>query len=56
MHDTFAFLTEANMARNQHLTVFQRNLEKWAEAYQRKVANLELLHLSPEHQEEQIAT
>jgi len=34
MKDTAAFLGEANVARNQHLAVFQGNVEKWAADYQ----------------------
>lgn len=41
MHDVFAFLGEANLARNQHLAVFQGNIEKWAADHQSKVNDLE---------------
>jgi len=36
-----AFLGEANMARNQHLMLFQGNVEKWAADHQQKVDALE---------------
>jgi len=41
MHDAIAFLGEANIARNQHFAVFQGNVEKWAEATEEKVQQLE---------------
>jgi len=41
MHDVVAFLTEANLARNQHLLEFQGNVEKWAADHPRKVEMLE---------------
>jgi len=41
MHDTVAFLGEANVARNQHLAVLQGNVEKWAADHQQKVGSLE---------------
>ena len=41
MTDAVAFLGEANVARNQHLAVFQGNVEKWAADHQQKVASLE---------------
>jgi len=41
MHDTIAFLGEANLAGNQHLVVFQGNVEKCNADHQRKVNNLE---------------
>jgi len=40
MKDAVAFLGEANVARNQHLAVFQGNVEKWAADHQQKVASL----------------
>jgi len=41
MHDTVAFLSEANLARNVHLMEFQGNVEKWAADHQKKVEILE---------------
>ena len=41
MHNAVAFLTEANLARNQHLLEFQGNVEKWAADHQQKVQTLE---------------
>jgi len=42
MHDAVTFLTEANLARDQHLMEFQGNVELWAADHQRKVEMLEL--------------
>jgi len=41
MKDAVAFLGEAEVARNQHLTLFQGNVEKWAADHQQKVDGLE---------------
>ena len=41
MHDAIAFLTEANVARNENLLQFQGNVEKWAANHQQKVETLE---------------
>jgi len=41
MKDAVAFLGEADVARNQHLTLFQGNVEKWATDHQQKVDSLE---------------
>jgi len=41
MHDTVAFLSEANLARNTHLAEFQGNVEKWTANHQQKVNVLE---------------
>jgi len=41
MKEAVAFLGEADVARNQHLAVFQGNVEKWATDHQQKVASLE---------------
>jgi len=41
MHHAITFLTEANLARNQNMATFQGNVEKWAQAHQKKVNDLE---------------
>ena len=41
MKDAVAFPGEADVARNQHLTLFQGNVEKWATDHQQKVDGLE---------------
>jgi len=41
MYDAIAFLGEANLARNQHLVIFQDNVEIWAADHQSKVNDLE---------------
>jgi len=41
MKDAMAFLGEADVARNQHLTLFQGIVEKWATDHQQKVDSLE---------------
>jgi len=41
IHNAVAFLEEANLAQNQHLVVFQGNVEKWAANHQSKVDSLE---------------
>jgi len=41
MKDAVAFLGEADIARNQHLALFQGNVEKWATDHQQKVDGLE---------------
>jgi len=42
MKDAVTFLGEADVARNQHLALFQGNVEKWAANHQQKVDGLEL--------------
>jgi len=41
MYAAVAFLGEANLARNQHLAVFQGKVDIWAADHQNKVNNLE---------------
>lgn len=41
MHNAITFLTEANVARNKNMATFQGNVEKWAQAYQKKVNDLQ---------------
>jgi len=41
MKEAVAFLGEADVARNQHLALFQGNVEKWATDHQQKVDGLE---------------
>jgi len=41
MHDAVAFLSEANLMRNTHLTEFQGKVEKWVADHQQKVETLE---------------
>jgi len=41
MKDAMAFPVEADVARNQYLTLFQGNVEKWATDHQQKVDGLE---------------
>jgi len=41
LHDALAFLTEANTARSWHLTLFQKNVEEWAQGHQARVVTRE---------------
>jgi len=41
LNDTLTFLSKANMVQNWHLTIFQKNVEEWAQDHQTWVAALE---------------